>query len=309
MIPLIVILGPTSSGKSDLAIRLAKKFNGEIVSADSRQVYKGLDIGTGKVTKREQKMVPHHLLDVARPGVRFTLARYKKGADAAIKDIWKRGKLPLLVGGSALYIKAVVEGYRVPAVRPNLKLRADLEAQPLANLLKLLKQFDQKTYRRIDKKNTRRVIRALEIIYETGKPIPALTKEHPYDALMIGLNIARDKLYSLINARVDARAQKGMIREVERLIEQGVSKKWLKNLGLEYRYITEYVEIKPSLVTRHSLLVARASMLARLKCAIHDFARRQLVWWRKEGHIHWISDYAQPEKLVRKFMNEKKHEQ
>lgn len=313
-IPLVVILGPTASGKSDLAIQLAKKFNGEIVSADSRQVYRGLDIGTGKVTKREQRIVRHHLLDVASPGSRVTVARYKKLADAAIRDIWKRGKLPFLVGGSPLYTKAVSEGYEVPSVKPDWKLRKQLEAQPIKNLLVLLKKFDKKTFDRIDKKNPRRIIRALEIIYHTGKPIPALEKTSPYAVLMLGIDIPRNELYKRIDSRVDACAKRGMIREVERLIEEGVSRKWLKSLGLEYRFITEFLEELRRFKIQDSRFPAkpdpalpdkfheRREMLERLKFAIHDFARRQLIWYRAMSSILWIKSTREAERAIRRFV-------
>lgn len=291
-IPLIVIVGPTGSGKSDLAIKLAKKCNGEIVSADSRQVYKGLDLGSGKVTKKERKEVVHHLLDVAPPGRRFTVAQFKKKADTAIRDIWKRGKIPFLVGGSHLYVKAVIEGYDVPEVKPDPKLRKDLEGHSLENLLKLLKLFDPATYTRIDKKNPRRVIRALEIIYHTGKPIPALRKTSSYDTLILGIDVPRDELYGRIDDRVDRRVKKGMIAEVRNLIKKGVSKKWLKSLGLEYRFLTEYLKGR---MTKHEAL-------EKLKNATHDFARRQLTWYRKEKRITWIRSIKEAEKIVQEFL-------
>lgn len=301
-IPLVVVLGPTSSGKSAMAIRLAKKFNGEIVSADSRQVYKGLDIGTGKVTKKEQRTVRHHLLDVAKPGSRFTVAQYKALADTAIEDIWKRGKLPFLVGGSALYAKAVVEGYGVPLVKPNWELRKELESQSLANLLKLLKKFDPKSYARIDKKNPRRVIRALEIVYETGKPIPPLSKTDSYDTLLIGIDCSREELYRRIDKRVDGRMKKGMIREVERLIEQGISKKWLTSLGLEYRHISHFLEEIRRLKVRGNRLEvknSRIEMLKKLKFGIHDFARRQMTWYRKMPSVYWVKSRCEAELKIK----------
>lgn len=307
-IPLIVILGQTASGKSDLAIRLARKFNGEIVSADSRQVYKGLDIGTGKVTRAEQKIVRHHLLDVAKPGTRFTVARYKKLADTAIRDISKRGKIPFLVGGSPLYTKAVVEGYEIPQVKPDWKLRKELEVQPLPSLLKLLKKFDPASYRRIDKRNPRRVIRALEIVYKTGKQIPVQKKQSPYQALILGVAIPQAKLYKRIDERVDFRVKRGMIREVERLIEEGVSKKWLTSLGLEYRFITAFLinqrrlhkrKNRPSKSTvPYKEPDATREMMRSLQFAIHDFARRQMVWYRKMPDIVWIKGIRDAEKAI-----------
>ncbi|MEK7619198.1 MAG: tRNA (adenosine(37)-N6)-dimethylallyltransferase MiaA [Patescibacteria group bacterium] len=302
-IPLIVIHGPTASGKSNLAIKLARKFNGEIVSADSRQVYKGLDIGTGKVTKKEQRMVCHHLLDVAKPGTRFTVARFQKLADKAIKDIWSRGKLPFLVGGSPLYVKAVVEGYDIPVVRPDWKLRKNLEGKPLEKLLQRLKKLDSKTYSRIDKKNPRRVIRALEIIIRTGKPIAERTSQSRYHALQLAIDVPREQLYERIDSRVDSRARLGMIREVERLIEGGVSKKWLMSLGLEYRFITNFLQEIRGLEAggkRFEVKNCRIEMLQKLKYAIHDFARRQMIWYRKMPSIVWIKGISDAEKSIRR---------
>ncbi|MBI4239969.1 tRNA (adenosine(37)-N6)-dimethylallyltransferase MiaA [Candidatus Uhrbacteria bacterium] len=312
-IPLVVIVGPTGSGKSDLAIALAKKFNGEVVSADSRQVYRGLDLGSGKVTKKEQKRVAHHLLDIATPGRRFSVAQFKKKADRAIADIWNRGKLPLLVGGSHLYIKAVTEGYSLPHVKPDAQLRKQLEEQSLENLLVLLKKFDRATYNRTDKKNPRRIIRALEVIYHTGKPIPPLKKESLFSTLILGIDVQRERLYKRIDERVDTRVKRGMIAEVKNLIMDGVSKKWLKRLGLEYQFITEYLEkIQKLQATSYppeadtlqaGKLQARRDSLERLKYATHDFARRQLTWYRKEKRIQWIRSHKEAFECISSFLH------
>lgn len=302
-IPLIVIAGATSSGKSALGIRLAQKWNGEIVSADSRQVYKYLDLGTGKVTKAEQRVVSHHLIDVMEPGKRMDIARYKRLADKAISDIWKRGKIPFLVGGSALYLRAVVHNYSIPHVGLTKK-RKELETKSRTYLLRLLKQKDLRTYEQIDRYNKRRILRALEVYFATGVPFSQHQKkeESMYYALFLALDVPREELYARIDDRVDARIKKGMLKEVEQLLKQKVSKRWLKNLGLEYRYITEYLQSAKKLQTTNYKLSSKIEMIQKLKYAIHDFARRQLVWFRKEKSLQWIQDEKQAHKLIKEFL-------
>jgi tRNA dimethylallyltransferase len=309
-IPLIIILGPTACGKSSMGIRLAKKYNGEIVSIDSRQVYKGLDIGSGKVTKKEQKTVPHHLLDIIKPPTRmtlrvrhggyFTLADFKKRADAVIADIWKRGKIPFLVGGTALYAQAVVDNYNIPEGNVNIALRKKLEAKKIAVLLKKLQKVDPITYKRIDHANKRRIIRAFEVWHATGKPFSFFQKknESPYEPLFIGIQLSRKKLYERIDERVDDRMRQGMIQEVEHLLKKGVPAEWLESLGLEYRYITEYLK---SSTSKH--MTVFEEMVQKLTYAIHHFARRQLVWFRKEKRIHWISSLKEAKKLIENYLS------
>ena len=298
IIPLVVILAPTTSGKSDLGIHLAKKFNGEIISADSRQVYKGLDIGTGKVTQAEQKMVKHYLLNLVKPGVRFNVAEYKKIADTAIFNIWKRGKVPFLVGGSPLYIQVVVDNYLLPEGVSDTLIRAKLEHTSLIKLLGQLKKVDPESYSIIDNKNKRRVVRALEVYHVTGTQFSLFQKrgEDRYNAFLLGIDMPREVLYRRIDDRVDSRVQHGMIQEVEELLQKGVSPEWLASLGLEYRFISNYL-----LQTDRSE-EARGHMLQKLKYAIHDFARRQLTWFRHEKRIHWIETQKEAEKDVQKFL-------
>lgn len=296
-IPLIVILGPTACGKSDLGIQLARKFNGEVVSADSRQLYKDLDIGTAKVTKKEQRMVRHHLLDVVSAGRQFSLARYKKLADKAILDIWKRGKIPFLVGGSALYIKAVVDNYEIPRVKEDRRYRKKLEGYSLARLLNMLQKSDLKTFERIDKQNKRRVIRALEVFHVTGTSFSEQGKkgEDQYRSLLIGIDISREKLYRRIDARVDVRFRRGLIAEVQRLISRGISKVWLDSLGLEYRYVVRYLKGAKT-------MFEKKEMVQNLKFAIHDFVRRQLTWWRRDERIRWVKTKKEATGLVTSFL-------
>jgi tRNA dimethylallyltransferase len=296
--PLIVILGPTASGKSGLAIALAQRFRGEIVSADSRQVYRGLNIGTAKVTPQEQASVPHHLLDVADVEEIYTVSQFQKQAIEAINGILARGHLPFLVGGSPHYIQAVVDHLAIPAVPPQPGLRAQLEARPLADLLAQLEQLDPQAAASIDRNNPRRVMRALEVCLVTGQPFSAQRRmqEPLYRSLLLGLSWPRDVLYARIDARVDERMQQGMVQEVRDLLAAGVSHERLEALGLEYRYISRWLRGE---------FADEAEMVQRLKYAIHDFTRRQLTWFRKDRRIVWIggNNVEQAEAVVREFLS------
>ncbi len=309
-IKLVVLLGPTASGKSDLAIRLAKQFNGEIVSADSRQVYTGLDLGTGKVTKRERREVPHHLLDVALPPKRwrggqqpFTLADYKIKADEAIFGISKRGKVPFLVGGTALYIDAVVRNFDLPPAVFDPAYREQLEKKSTDRLAALLAESDPQSYAAIDVCNRRRLIRALEVVRATGRSFVAQKQQgrDRYQSLILGIDLPRQTLYARIDERIKTRTRKGLIGEVRRLHAMGVSKKWLSSLGLEYRFLSEYLEKEASLTARERC-AALEETLARLAFATHDFARRQLTWWRRNPDICWIRNEKDALSHVRHFL-------
>jgi len=310
---IVVILGPTASGKTSLGIYLAKKFNGEIVSADSRQVYKGLDIGTAKVPNIKPKNrsefqkrmgyclaegVPHWLIDVADlQKETFSAGKFRKMADKVIEDISKRGRLPFLVGGSMLYIDAVVEGLKfAPPVDP--KIRQKLQDKSLKELLSLLKKKDPRAYELVDRKNRRRVERALEVKLSTGKSIIDFWQKEPrYEALKLGIRIPRDILYKRIDKRVDERMKEGMLEEVKGLLNMGVPAEKLISLGLEYRYLTLY------LLGEISSLKEAVKLL---KGAIHRFARRQLSWWRQDKNIVWIEFgprlQKEAEKVVEEFL-------
>lgn len=291
---LIVITGPTSSGKTDLSIRLAQKFNGEIVSADSRQVYKGMDIGSGKVTPEEMQGIPHHLLDVANPADRFTLADYLPLALHAIDDIIARGKTPFLVGGTPLYIQAIVDNYILPPSQEDPALRAQREAQPLATLVRELKEKDPTAHQRIDLNNKIRVIRALETTSERSNGTEHNKQGEPrYNILMIAPDISREELYRKADQRVDDRIQQGMIQEVEKLMGAGVPNERLYGFGQEYRFCFEYIEGEWE---------SEEEMVRHLKYAIHSFVRRQMTWFRKEPRIHWITSIKEAEKLINDFL-------
>ena len=287
---ILVILGQTASGKSDLAVKLAKKFNGEVVSADSRQVYKGMDIGTGKITKKEMARIPHHMLDVASPKTRFDVARYQKMAHKKITDILKRGKLPIVCGGTGLYIKAIVENPSYPDIPPDWKLREQLEKKTTAQLFAVLKKIDPSRAETIDSKNPRRLIRAIEIAKSAGQT-PAIKSQPIYDALLIGIKPSREKLKSAIKARLQKRIRQGMIAEVKNLRARGVSWRRLEELGLEYKYAALYLQNKMS----------KEEMIKTLETKINQYAKRQITWFKKTPNVRWISTTKKAGILVKKF--------
>lgn len=294
---LVVVAGPTASGKSALGIALAQAFSGEIVSADSRQVYRGLDIGTAKVTHEEQALIPHHLLDVAEPDEIYTVARYQQEAVTAIETILERGHQPFLVGGSPHYIQVIVDHLDIPPVAPQPELRARLEARPLDDLFKELAQLDPVGAATIDRQNPRRVIRALEVCLVTGQPFSEQRRVATplYHCLQLAIDWPRPELYARIDQRVDERMEQGMIEEVRGLLEQGISHERLDAFGLEYRFISRWLRGE---------FASQAEMVERLKFAIHDFTRRQLTWFRKDQRLIWI-DGHHPERahdIARHFL-------
>lgn len=292
---LIIILGPTASGKTDLSIKLAKKFNGEIISADSRQVYKGMNLGTGKVTKKEMQNIPHHLLDIVSPKTRFTVAEYKKRAKKAIKDIQKRNKVPFLVGGTGFYIEAVVDGIIIPKVKPDWELRKNLEKETTEELFKKLKKLDLKRAKTIDRNNRRRLIRALEIVLKTKKPIPSLKKD-PIDCDVLILGVKPKNLEEKISKRLKERFKKGMIAEVKKLhnppVGRGVSWKRLEEFGLEYKYIAQYLQGK----------LTKQEMIEKLQKEIEHYAKRQITWFKRDKRINWIKNEKDAQKLTKIFL-------
>ncbi len=289
---LIVILGPTASGKSELAVKMAKKFNGEVVSADSRQVYKGMDIGTGKITKKEMRGVPHHLLDVASPKRKYTVARFKKEGLQAIKKIHRIGKVPILCGGTGFYIQAVVDKLIIPKVEPDWKLRKKLEKKTIKELFEELKKMDPRRAKTIEPKNKRRLIRALEIVIKTNKPVPTLKKEKSdFALLIIGIKKTPEELKKLIAKRLVKRIKKGMISEVRKLKNSGLSWARLESFGLEYRWIARYLQKK----------INYEEMIEKLQKDIEHFAKRQMTWFKRDKRIKWLKNYRDAEKLVKEF--------
>ena len=281
MLPkLIVIEGTNASGKSSLGVELAVRFGGEIVSADSRQVYRRLDLGSGKITPEEMKGVPHHLLDIRNPGEFFSMADFQRLAYAAIEDILSRGKLPFLVGGTGLYVDAVADGYELSDKSPDHSLRARLETYDTPALYEMLKEKLPDTD--IDPRNRHRVMRALERLeaddYHPGK------KQPRYELLKLGVTWPREILKKRIDERLDRRLAEGMAEEVRAMLDDGVSEEFLVKLGLEYKYLTWYLTGK----------MGYEQMKEELGNAIKKFAKRQMTWFRRDGRIHWLDMSKDP---------------
>ncbi len=281
---LIVILGQTSTGKSDFAVSLAKSLNKtgtkcEILSADSRQVYKGLDLLSGKITKKEMKGVPHHLLDVVSAKKVFSVADFQKKAAKIITEISKRGNLPILVGGTGFYIDAVVSGQVLPEVPPNLALRKKCQNMRLSDLVTKLRVIDPERAKTIDQKNKVRVIRAIEIATALGKVPKLTTKDIPYDITKIGLTLPEEILKEKIHTRLLKRIKQGMLKEAEALHKSGVSWKRMHDLGLEARYSALYLQKK----------IDKEEMVSELEKAIWQYAKRQMTWFKRDAAITWIN--------------------
>lgn len=283
--PLIAIVGPTAVGKTAVSVRLAQQFDGEIISADSRQIYRGLDIGTDKATPAQRRAVPHHLLDVVAPDEVFTLAEYQAAAYAAIDDIHARGRLPFLVGGSGLYVRAVLEGLIIPATAPDEALRAELEAlaatEGATALHARLAALDPAAAARIDARNVRRVVRALEVCLRTGRPISELqaAQAPPYRILRLGLTRPRSTLYARIDQRVDAMIAGGLVAEVRGLLAAGYAPPLPAMTGVGYSQIVDYLQGRVTL----------AEAVAAIKKQTRRFVRQQNTWFRLDDpRIHWF---------------------
>ena len=295
---LIVIVGSTASGKSALAIKIARKFNCEIVSADSRQIYRRMDIGTAKPPKKEMDEIKHNLIDIKNPNEEYTVADYKKDAVKAIGKIIKDGKLPILAGGTGLYIKAVVENLKIPEVKPNPALRKKLERrigkEGLEKLFRELVEFDPEAAYIVDGKNPRRVIRALEIALTTKKPFSAQRKkgEPLFDALKIGITIPWEKLREKIETRVDEMVKDGLVNEVDGLIRK-YGNKQIAFDAIGYREIISYLNGNITLPEATELIKKNTSA----------FAKRQMTWFGKDKEIKWIKNEKEAVALVKKFLH------
>lgn len=283
--PLIVILGATAVGKTALSLELAEEFDGEIVGADSRQIYRGMDIGTAKPSTQEQARVPHHLIDVRPPDGQMALATYQKMALAAIDGIHRRGRVPFLVGGSALYLRAVTEGLRIPPVAPDPALRAELEAYAQENsraaLHARLQDLDPDTAAGIHPNNVRRVVRALEIVQTTGRRKSELeaASPPPYRILKIGLDLPRALLHERIDRRVEEMVAHGLVEEMSALLSAGFSPDLPAFSSLGYREIAAYLAGSTTL----------AAAVERIQIETHRFVRHQYTWFRRMAGIHWFS--------------------
>ena len=279
--PLIAILGPTAVGKSALALQLAQQCRGEIVSADSRQVYRSMDIGTAKPSVAEQRLVPHHLIDLVNPNEPFTLAEYQRLAYAAIAQVHARGNTPFFVGGTGLYVRAVLEGLSIPRVAPNLERRKEFERTDALILYARLQRLDPLAASKIDPRNKRRVIRALEVCETADKPISELQKLNTpnYRVLRIGLTMPRDEIYKRINTRVDQMITDGLIDEVRALLARGYSADLPAMSGLGYRQIAAYLN---GMCTREEAIYS-------LKRDTRRFVHHQYSWFRLDDvRMHWF---------------------
>lgn len=280
---LVAIVGPTAIGKSSLALDLSRILDGEIINADSRQVYRCMDIGTAKPTPEEQAQVPHHLIDVVYPDQGFNLALYQDKAREAIEDIQSKGKLPLLVGGSGLYVWALLEGWRIPPVPPDPIMRQELDARARAEgvetLYEELRQLDPAAAQRIDPRNARRIIRALEVSRQ-GSPFSQLQgKEAFVNSIVIGLTTDRTDLYQRIDSRVDRMVENGLLAEVEQLVAKGYGFDLPSMSGLGYKQIGMFLQGKTDL----------PAAIQQIKFHTHRFARHQYNWFRlQDKRIHWF---------------------
>jgi len=274
---ILVILGPTATGKSNLAVKIAKEFNGEIISADSRQVYKGLDIGTGKITKKEMRGIPHHLLDIMNPKQNFTIVKFQKLAEEKIDKILEKEKLPIIVGGTGFYIESIVDGLVLPNVPPDKKLRKELEKKSVEELLKILEKISPDIIGLIKQTDKRRLIRRIEIAKTLGK-IPKIKKLPKYNSLQIGLELNNDELKKRIKKRLTERIDEGMIDEARKLHKKRLSFKSMINLGLEYKYLAFFLQNK----------ISENEMIQKLEIAIWQFAKRQRTWFKRDKRIKWF---------------------
>lgn len=289
-IAIVAIVGATASGKSALAIEIAKKINGEIISGDSRQVFRHMDLGTGKISKSEQRRTPHHLLDVVSPKTQYTVSQFIKDAHRAIAQIVAKGRIPIVVGGTGFWIDALLQGQQFPDVRPNNALRKKLQKKTPQQLFCMLKKKDPARAKKIDRQNPYRLIRALEIIAATGRPTQKTTYTPLYAPIFIGIRISKNMLHKRIHARLYSRMQRGMIAEVRRLHNTlGLSWKRLEAFGLEYRYIAYFLQKK----------MDKQTMLHTLETEIQHYAKRQQTWFKRNPNIYWISHTASALQIIK----------
>lgn len=284
----IAIVGPTAIGKTSLGIALAQKIGGEVVSADSRQVYRGLDIGTGKVTREEMSGVPHHMIDIVNPETRYTAHDFVGMGRGAIEDIVSRGKTPVIAGGTGMYIDALVGNIRLAQVEPNSELRKELEALSLTDLQEKLRAINPARFDSIDIKNPRRLVRAIEIgLTEHTETEPA---EPLYDVHWIGLSLPREELKKRIVNRLHQRLADGMLEEAVNLHAGGLSYERMEELGLEYRYMARHMQGK---ISFHEMIQA-------LELEIYKYSKRQMTWFKKNKKIEWF-DATHPEQVLALF--------
>jgi tRNA dimethylallyltransferase len=293
---IIVILGPTASGKSELAVRLAHKINSEIISADSRQVYKGLNIGTGKITRKEMRGIKHHCLDVASPKKIYTALDFKRCAEKAIEDIFSRGKTPIICGGTGFYIDVALGKIQPAGVPPNWKMRKKLEKKSSEELFKMLRKLNPKWAKNIDRHNPRRLIRAIEITKKLGSPSTTTVVDNDNGCrfLQIGIKLPEKELKKRIEKRVRKMIKNGLINEVKKLRKQELSWKRLYELGFEYKYPALFLQGK----------ISKSEMLKRMILENWHYAKRQMTWFKRDKKIIWSnsSNLNKVNLLVKKFL-------
>lgn len=276
---ILVIVGPTASGKTGLSIELAKQFNGEVISADSRQVYRGMDIGSAKVTKEEMQGVPHHLLDVADPKETYNASDFKRDAQIAIEDILSRGKLPIICGGTFFYVDTLLGRVSLPEVEPDEELRTELEEKSATELLKILTELDPNRASTVEAENPRRLIRAIEVAKKLGYVPEPKETESPYNTFTIGLTVNMENHADTLRKRLLERLNIGMIEEVKSLLANGVTHERLEKFGLEYRYASRYLRGEVDFETMVNEIVVKS----------RQFAKRQLTWLKRDQTIHWFT--------------------
>lgn len=307
---LLAIVGPTATGKTEVGVRVAEALEGEIVSADSMQVYRGMDIGTAKPTPEQRERVPHHLVDILDPNEEFSVADYRARADAAIEDIWSRGKQPVLVGGSGFYVRALIEEMDFSAASPNAELRARLEAEAEAKgveaLHARLAEVDPRSAERIHPNDKKRIIRAIEVYEQTGEPMSARRRQLDraaaarYNVCEYGLFLPRRELYRRIEERIDRMMEAGLAEEAERLLSQGYGEDLVAMKGLGYAQLAPYV--------RGAVTLEEAVRL--LKRDTRRFAKRQMTWFRSDARVEWLNvreaggPEGAAESIVRKWRRE-----
>jgi len=311
---IIALVGPTASGKSSLGIWLAKKLGGEIISADSRQVYKGLDIGTGKVTKKEMAGVPHHLLSVASPKKQFTVDDFVKKSEVAITTTIYRSSLPIVVGGTGLYADVLLGRMSYPNVPPNNKLREQLERRTTKQLFAQLQRLDPRRAANVEPHHKRRLIRAIEIAKAIGQSPekPRGDASRKYTVLWLGLSPTPEKLKKNIRMRLFARIRAGMIAEAKQLHKAGLSYKRMEELGLEYRYLALLLRKQPrrkvGAPTKASGNITKQEFETQLERAIWQYSKRQMRWFKRNKDIRWVSGKAEALRLSKKFLGGPPHQ-
>lgn len=288
---MICVVGPTASGKSELAVKIAKKVGGEIISADSRQIYKDMNIGSGKVEGKWKKIgnkkvfvykdIPHYLIDEANPKTQYSVAKFQTGAKKIIDDIFARGNVPIICGGTGHWVDAIAMQQSLPVVPPDFKLRRQLGKLTTVQMFTMLKKLDPDRAKTIDGKNPRRLIRAIEIVQSTGNPVPKLVNQDTkFEITWIGLNPDQKTLEAKIKKRLRERLKNGMLEEVKKLHKQGLSWTKLESFGLEYKFCALLLQDK----------ISKSDFEKELFTAIRQYAKRQMTWWKRNKNIRWYAD-------------------